>query len=67
MHPWLADAAQGIRSHPINDGNRWLIQTAMTLAVELTGALSRENDLYDRIAELELRLASALGGQDPGA
>ena len=42
----------------------WLVGTAMTLAVELTGALDREAGLHDRVAELELRLAALLDDED---
>ena len=55
---WLDDAYQAIRRHPITPDTTWLISTAATLAVELTGALEREVQLHDRVAELELRLAT---------
>ena len=61
---WLDDAVEGIRKHPITADSMWLVGTAMTLAVELTGALEREAGLHDRVAELELRLAALLDEED---
>ena len=61
---WLDDAYQAIRKHPITDETCWLVGTAATLAVELTGALERELQLHDRVAELELRLAAVLDEDD---
>jgi hypothetical protein len=55
---WLDDAVEAIRKHPITPDTSWLVATSMSMAVELTGALEREQQLHDRVAELELRLAS---------
>ena len=61
---WLDDAYTAIRKHPITPDTTWLVSTAATLAVELTGALEREVQLHDRVAELELRLATHLDPED---
>ena len=53
---------QAIRQHPITDETCWLVGVASTLHVELTSALNREQQAWDRVAELELRLAAHLDG-----
>lgn len=51
---------QAIRQHPISPDTCWIVGTAAHLHVELTSALNREQQAWDRVAELELRLATHL-------
>lgn len=53
--PWIEEVVQGIRKHQITTENLWLVSTALSLTVELTGALEREKRLREEVAELRGR------------